>query len=97
MEETLASGRILRTYFDVSMNSQFLFLPQAFYDHERKCRGEATAILQDVAVHYRRLQLHVPPGSPVTVPGQDRMLARMQAETPEIVAEAIQRVRGLQH
>ena len=66
VSETLKSGKIIRTYFDVSMNTKLTFLPKEFFDHEDACRRKEREVLS----HFSEVA-HVPPGTPNITFGRD--------------------------
>jgi hypothetical protein len=89
VEETLASGRKLRTYFDVHMNTELTYLPKSFFEAERKCLDDTTRIVDHIDRNYTESAFLLRPDVPVTLDQFHQHVRRLEAEAPDIVRQAI--------
>ena len=91
IEETLASGKKLPTYVDVSMTTNVVYLPREFFRREQNCRNRDAEILDDLSRRLRETNDKPPLGSPVTATGQTKMLQQIRRESPELVEPCFER------
>jgi hypothetical protein len=94
VEETLGSGKRLRTYFDVWSNTQVTYLPKAFFDAEQRCLDRIAKSLDYVENHFSESVSPVPaPGPPPNVPRTRESvmteLATLRVNAPELLERAV--------
>jgi hypothetical protein len=74
VSETLKSGRIIRTYFDVGMNTKLTFLQRTFFEHEESCKRKEGELLD----RYSEFNDNVHPGVPTTTFGREFILQSIE-------------------
>src|SRR5262249_51746293 len=88
-EETLFSGRKLRTYFDVSMKTDVYWVPEYFFAAEKECLRHMQEVLDYMNSHYSESQQHLPPNVPIEGHRVRLFYQRAQATMPREFAEAL--------
>jgi hypothetical protein len=96
VEETLGSGKKLRTYFDVGANPQLTYVPKSFFDEERRCLDRIAWLWDYISNRFAIPAPKVgprPPGPspsvPRTIETMVNQLAALRINAPELVAGAM--------
>ena len=92
VEETLGSGKPLRTHFDLGLNTQLTFLPPSFFKKERDCVRKTLKIVN--YIQERELTPGPPPHVPVTIPMVVERLADLRRRMPAAVEAAAHVIDG---
>jgi hypothetical protein len=88
-EVALGSGKTLRTYFDVQLNTQITLLPGSFFERERDCLDRTTRVVDYIEHHYAESTPRLPPHVPVTRTMLAEHVASLRSNVPELVQRAV--------
>jgi hypothetical protein len=92
VEEKVKSGKVLRSYFDISMNASLHFVPSRFFEKERDCARRTKEAMDEVFITAERgpdwRSYAMPHHVPGNLRGLQETITRLQSIDPALIVRA---------